>query len=472
MPKTSQNTETQNCLFLMYSAFDKKTQKRITCAMKRRASASSAEASRPAKKQKAGEFGIYWHKSMCAWQVQCPKFDSDGRKIAMQSRTFGVKKFMASGRTEEQARTMALGAAEAFREELVKKGAVSEANPKMPKDPACTSEVRGVYWARRSQKWKVEVCLNGKSKRLCGGSFVEKAAAEAKALQLREQHSLPLQRRSKPKDLTGAEKVVYWQKFAQKWTARIYVKDLTGSNKRRKCIHGGLFNEKAAAEAKAIKLREEAKVLFALPVFQPKVPHPGVKWDLKWEPRSQQWHAERQVGGVFQKLHIPTERLDEPERLFQASSRAVTTSAKCGLQPRPKLCTDNSKAVKPKGTAASKACPGVYWNKPKQRWQAQLYFKGRNIYGGYFTDKAAAEAKAAKLREKHTSSSTLPVFRPKVPHPGVEWDHREQQWRAQCRSEGNIRTLLVKPLDHSEAEKEHSFNIAMAWKKKQEEQSL
>ena len=79
-------------------------------------------------------------------------------------------------------------AAKAFAE-LVKKGVLRE--PRL-KDPEFTSEVLGVSWAKRQKKWKVLLHPN-KRKFIYGGSFTEKAAAEAKALELREKHSMQLQ---------------------------------------------------------------------------------------------------------------------------------------------------------------------------------------------------------------------------------------------------------------------------------------
>ena len=88
-------------------------------------------------------------------------------------------KFRVPGCTEAEA-DRALEAARAFRAQLVDKGILGE-----PKDPNLTSEVLGVSWDKRlsRQKWKVQVPLN-KGKRIYGGYFTEKAAAEAKALEL------------------------------------------------------------------------------------------------------------------------------------------------------------------------------------------------------------------------------------------------------------------------------------------------
>ena len=90
-------------------------------------------------------------------------------------------------------------------------------------------------------------------------------------------------------------------------------------------------------------------------------------------------------------------------------------------------------------------------------------------------EKAAAEAKALLLREKDglqrqvkpvatlaNRYAGLPVFQPKVPYPGVYWRQAEQQWHAKCDVGGSARNFRVRPKDHSEAELERSFQVAVA----------
>mmetsp|Transcript_68803 Transcript_68803/g.112873 ORF Transcript_68803/g.112873 Transcript_68803/m.112873 type:complete len:398 (+) Transcript_68803:54-1247(+) len=127
---------------------------------------------------------------------------------------------------------------------------------------------------------------------------------------------------------------------------------------------------------------------------------------------------------------------------------------------------------------------GVSWSKSYRKWLVQRTLnKGKRIHGGYFTEKAAAEAKALELQEKHglqlqlkpvptlaNRYAGLPVFQPKVPYPGVWWTVREQKWHAQCRVGGACRNFRVKPKDHSEAELERSFKVAVKWRKKQEKE--
>ena len=134
--------------------------------------------------------------------------------------------------------------------------------------------------------------------------------------------------------------------------------------------------------------------------------------------------------------------------------------------------------------------PGVAWHKCKKRWEVRISLKQSHpkkpqkaIFGGRFTEKAAAEAEALRLQELHglqrevkavstleTRYAGLPVFHPKVRYAGVTWSQAEQQWRAQCSVGGVNRNFRVKPNDHSEAELERSFQVAVAWKKRQEKE--
>ncbi|CAL1127751.1 unnamed protein product, partial [Cladocopium goreaui] len=125
--------------------------------------------------------------------------------------------------------------------------------------------------------------------------------------------------------------------------------------------------------------------------------------------------------------------------------------------------------------------PGVQWHKRVQKWQVEINLKSdqKKIYGGLFTEKAAAEAKALEIQEKAglqrqvkpvATLSELPEFHPKVPYPGVKWRQPEQQWHACCAVGGSTRNFRVRPKDHSEAELERSFQVAVAWKKKQEKE--
>ena len=208
--------------------------------------------------KQSGVPGVLWDRTLFAWQVQIPKYDSKGKRKGKTNRVFSVKKFMVNGRSEAEADAAALEAAKAFHAELVRKGILKE--PK-ERDPNFTSDVPGVWWSKRDKKWQVEIWLKRSNpkepqKKIRGGRFTEKAAAEAEALRLQELHGLQ-------------------------------------------------------REVKAVS------TLSALPMFEPKVPYAGVTWSQA----EQQWHAQCSVGGVNRNFRVkPNDHSEaELERSFQVA---------------------------------------------------------------------------------------------------------------------------------------------------------
>ena len=234
--------------------------------------------------KQSGIPNIRWN-ILCAWEVKFPNVDSKGKRSGWTNRKFSVKKFMGQGIAEAQADAAALEAAKAFRAELVEKGILSE--PK-PRDPNFISEVPGVKWMKRKQKWEVLIRPSG-GKGIYGGVFTEKAAAEAKALELVEKAGL--QRQVKPV--------------------------------------ATLANRYAG-----------------LPVFHPKVPYPRVNWSQP----EQQWHARCDVRGSTRHFRVrPKDHSEaELERSFQVAvawkkkqekekekeSKAVKSKVKPGRKQR------------------------------------------------------------------------------------------------------------------------------------------
>ena len=206
--------------------------------------------------KQSGVPGVTWNGSMWAWEVRCPKLDAKGKIKGQAGRVFSISSFMKQGLTEDEADAAALEAAKAFRADLVRQGLVKE--PKA-KDPQFTSDVVGVRWDKATKKWRVEFKLYKKKggegrETINGGLFTEKAAAEAKALELAEAHGL-----------------------------------------QRTVRAVGRFEE----------LRE----------VQPKVPYLGVKWNIE----EQQWHAFIKVNGTTRNFRVKPKDFSETEleRAFQ-----------------------------------------------------------------------------------------------------------------------------------------------------------
>ena len=206
--------------------------------------------------KQSGVPGVTWNGSMWAWEVRWPKLDAKGKIKGQTGRGFSISSFMKQGLTEDEADAAALEVAKAFRADLVRQGLVKE--PKA-KDPQFTSDVVGVRWDKVAKKWRVELVPKQTKgtegpKKIQGGHFTEKAAAEAKALELAEAHGL-----------------------------------------QRSVRAVGRFEE----------LRE----------VQPKVPHPGVKWELT----EQQWRAQIRIHGAKRMFRVKPKNFSEAEldRSFQ-----------------------------------------------------------------------------------------------------------------------------------------------------------
>ena len=202
--------------------------------------------------KQSGVPNVLWDPALWAWKVLFPTFDKKGKRTGRTSRNFSLNKFMQQGLSEEQADAAALEAAKAFRSDLVKQGILKE--PK-PVDLNFTSEVIGVSWNKQKKRWIVRLQPTGK-KTIGGGNFTEKAAAEAKALELAKEHGL-----------------------------------------ERKVKAVSHFSERFAG----------------LPIFKPKVPYPGVNWSQS----RQQWHAQCKVNGAH--LHFRVRPKDHSEAELEAS---------------------------------------------------------------------------------------------------------------------------------------------------------
>ncbi|CAJ1328891.1 unnamed protein product, partial [Effrenium voratum] len=98
---------------------------------------------------------------------------------------FHIRGFMNGGLNEAAAEAAALTAAKLFRAKLVAKGCIK----KRVIDESLTSDVPGVHFSKKSQKWAVQICCDGGL--LWGGLCKEKAEAEARCTQLRKALGLP-----------------------------------------------------------------------------------------------------------------------------------------------------------------------------------------------------------------------------------------------------------------------------------------
>jgi len=213
---------------------------------------------------------------------------------------------------------------------------------------------------------------------------------------------------------------------------------------------------------------------------------PGVKWNrtcCAWEVLIPKYDSKGKRKGKTNRVFSVKKFMVNGRTEAEADAAALEAAKAFRAQLVHKGILKEPKERDPNFTSD---VPGVAWSKRDKRWRVQITLKQSSlkerkklIQGGYFTEKAVAEAEAWRLRELHglqrevkavSTLSALPVFEPKVPYRGVTWSQGEQQWRAKCKVGGLTRDFRVKPKDHSEAELERSFQVAVAWKKRQEKE--
>ena len=209
---------------------------------------------------------------------------------------------------------------------------------------------------------------------------------------------------------------------------------------------------------------------------------PNVKWNKgwAWEVRFPKFDKQGNTTGSTTRKFSLSQFIKQGLSEAEADAAALEAAKAFRAELVKQGVLKEVKSVDPNFTSE---VVGVRWDKKTKKWRVELTKDSKKIQGGFFTEKAAAESKALELakerglerRVKAVKSFSerlagLPIFKPKVPYPRVNWNQARQQWHAQCTVNGANRHFRVKPKDHSEAELEASFQKAVAWKKKQENQ--
>ena len=212
---------------------------------------------------------------------------------------------------------------------------------------------------------------------------------------------------------------------------------------------------------------------------------PGVLWNrtcFAWEVQIPKYDSKGKRKGKTNRKFSISKFLNNSRTEAEADAAALEAAKAFRAELVHKGILKEPKERDPNFTSD---VPGVAWSKQKKKWEVRISLKQSNpkeplrtICGGYFTEKAAAEAEALRLREVHgvqrqvkavSTMSALPVFHPKVPYIGVKWNRAAQLWHATCSVGGVQRNFYIKATDHSEAELERSFQVAVAWRKTEKE---
>ena len=117
-----------------------------------------------------------------------------------------------------------------------------------------------------------------------------------------------------------------------------------------------------------------------------------------------------------------------------------------------------------------------------RKWRVQFLHPvtKRKLHAGCFDTREEAEAKAKavfqELWEKHhrvvpvKKFAELQHFEPLGTQAGVKWSVGEQCWRAQCFYSGRQRNMRFTPKDLTETEVKKSWEQAVSWRQKQEQE--
>ena len=270
------------------------------------------------------------------------RLSSAGGGDAMQ----GVEVWESIGTGPEEVESKVEVATSAVERRLVEPGAM----PQLAQTPskimrhnlAKQSGVPGVNWNSRNWTWGVRFPkLDAKGKivgqtdrKFSIASFMKQGLtedeADAAALEAAKAFRADLVRqglvkepKAKDPQFTSDVVGVTWNKALKKWRVELRLKKRKAKEAQKK-FHGGLFAEKAVAEAKALELAEAYGLQRSvtrvgrfeeLREVQPKVPHPGVNWRIE----EQLWHAKALIGGTQKNFRVKPKDFSEAEleRSFQ-----------------------------------------------------------------------------------------------------------------------------------------------------------
>jgi len=121
-----------------------------------------------------------------------------------------------------------------------------------------TSQYKGVYWNRKSRKWRAQLRLKGEITK-SGGYFNDELDAGKRVNQLCEEMKIPLQnpaisdipnQQYRKKEKISKYKGVYWHKSHKKWYVRVFLKG-------QKLKYGGSFKNELDAAKKVNQLCED-----------------------------------------------------------------------------------------------------------------------------------------------------------------------------------------------------------------------
>ena len=184
--------------------------------------------------RQSGVPGISWNRQMACWRVSVQEA---GKQKRIQ---FFIAPFLKKGLSEDEAVEAALREAKAHREELVQKGMLQPPKTKaVNPEQGKPSTVRGAYFDKDAQKWRVKLVDPTTKKRRQTCFFATQEEAESKARELAKELGIkevegkviPVKHLSELKHFEplGPQPGVWWSLGEQCWHASYKVE---GKKKR------------------------------------------------------------------------------------------------------------------------------------------------------------------------------------------------------------------------------------------------
>ena len=279
-----------------------------------------------------------------------------------------------------------------------------------------TSQYKGVFWGKNSNKWKSQITINGKQKHL--GLFTsEEEAHEVYQNALKIYHDGGDLSFMETRIPTSQYSGVTRHKNSNKWVSRITI-----NNKYK---HLGLFtSEEDAAEVyqNALKIYHDGGDLSFMETRIPTSQYKGVSWNKYGD----NWRSYIKINGKNKYLGSFTSEEDAAE-VYQNALKMYHEGDLSFMETR--IPTSQYK--------------GVFWDKNSNKWKSQIKINGKKKYLGYFTsEEDAAEVYQNALKMYNEGDLSFMETRiPSSQYKGVSWNKNANKWMSCIKINGKNKNL-------------------------------
>jgi hypothetical protein len=226
---------------------------------------------------------------------------------------------------------------------------------------------------------------------------------------------------------------VFWNKYQKKWKAELQY------NKKK--YSGKFFENEEHAAMKVNSLCDEFRIERKNPMItiEPDAiqkqfkNYTSIYFGVSWKKDIKQWRSQLTVnkkkyyGGHFDKEEDAAMSINLLCDKFEVERKNPTINTE--LFEAYEVCNSSSKYI------------GVFWNKDRKKWQAQLTVNKKQYYGGHFDKKEDAAMSVNLLCDEYKVERKNPTIdigsfeAYQVPNStsqyiGVYWHKKHKKWRA------------------------------------------